>query len=116
MITASLIAIAHVAGTLAAVVVAVFLAVAVVCAFGAIAGCVLSSRASAAEECGKIAGFPHTPVNSLRPSRETSERIRVESYPTPPPIAVLPTLTADPPLPQIGNPLTNRWMTPEIRQ
>jgi hypothetical protein len=49
MITASLIAIAHVAGTLAAVVVAAFLAVAVVCAFGAIAGCVLSSRASAAK-------------------------------------------------------------------
>jgi hypothetical protein len=50
MITASLIAIAHVAGTLAAVVVAAFLAVAVVCAFGAIAGCVVSSRASAAED------------------------------------------------------------------
>lgn len=48
--TASLIAIAHVAGTLAAVVVAAFLAVAVWCAFGAIAGCVLSSRASAAEQ------------------------------------------------------------------
>lgn len=104
--TASLLAIAHVAGTLAAVVVAAFLAVAVVCAFGAIAGCVLSSRASAAEE--------RAALRMTRPV--TSEPDPIESYPSPTPIAVLPTLTADPPLPQIGNPLTNRWMTPEIRQ